>query len=219
MELDRRTLLKFAGAGAVATGVAVALPSTAEAATTAASGSGVPSGQIDTAPVVVTGSAAAIKKAKALVAQMTLAEKIAYCHGVPAGKGYTGQIPANTRLGIPALYLGDGPNGVGNGSVGVTQWPDSKTLAASWDPTLSQAYGAAYGKEHADKGHNVALAPCINILRLPYWGRSFETYTEDPYLNAQLVVGTIHGIQSNFVMATVKHFAANNQEILRNSID
>ncbi|OXM60989.1 beta-glucosidase [Amycolatopsis vastitatis] len=150
---------------------------------------------------------------------MTLDEKIAYCHGIPATKGFTGHIPANTRLGIPALRLADGPSGAGNGSVGVTQWPDSKALAATWNPDTATAYGNAYGAEQAAKGHNVALAPCINVLRVPHWGRSFETYTEDPYLNGQLAAATIRGVQANHVIATVKHFVANNQEILRNSID
>lgn len=127
-----------------------------------------------------------------------------FLHGAPATHGFTGFIPANTRLGIPSLRLADGPSGVGNGSVGVTQWPDSKALAASWDVGVAHAYGVAYGNEQAGKGHNVALAPCINILRLPNWGRSFETYTEDPYLDGQLAANTIKGIQSNYVVATVK---------------
>ncbi|WP_078901664.1 glycoside hydrolase family 3 C-terminal domain-containing protein [Actinacidiphila yeochonensis] len=224
MSVSRRSVLKLTGGGVAAAGLVTAVPAAAGASTTAGSASGpaggaVASGPVPSAPVVLPGSAAAVKKARALVAQMTLDEKIAYCHGVPAGKGYTGLIPANTRLGLPALRLGDGPSGVGNGSVGVTQWPDSKTLAASWDPDLAEAYGKAYGAEHAAKGHNIALAPCINILRLPHWGRSFETYTEDPYLNSQLVIGAVKGIQSNHVMATVKHFVANNQETLRSSID
>ncbi len=202
-----------------AAGVAAVVPTQAMAAASSADGTAVVSGPALSAPVSQPGSSAALKKAKALVAQMTLDEKIAYCHGVPAGQGYTGLIPANSRLNLPALRLGDGPSGVGNGSVGVTQWPDSKTLAATWDTSVAQEYGTAYGHEHAAKGHNIALAPCINILRLPHWGRSFETFTEDPYLNAQLAVATVKGIQSNHVMATVKHFVANNQETLRNSID
>jgi beta-glucosidase len=223
MTVSRRSVLKFTGGGVAAAGLVAAAPGTASAAgpasTASAAGPAVVAGPPPAGPTVQPGSAAAVKKAKALVDQMTLDEKIAYCHGVPAGQGYTGMIPANTRLGLPALRLGDGPSGVGNGSVGVTQWPDSKTLAASWDVSLARTYGAAYGNEHAAKGHNVALAPCINILRLPHWGRSFETYTEDPYLNGRLAAGTISGIQSNYVIATVKHFVANNQETLRTSID
>jgi beta-glucosidase len=219
MTVSRRSVLKLTGGGVAAAGVATVVPGQASAATPRGEGAAVVAGPAPSAPVVQPGSSAALQKAKALVAQMTLDEKIAYCHGIPAGQGYTGLIPANTRLNLPALRLGDGPSGVGNGSVGVTQWPDSKALAASWDPSVAEEYGTAYGNEHAAKGHNVALAPCINILRLPHWGRSFETYTEDPYLNGQLAAATVKGIQSNHVIATVKHFVANNQETLRNSID
>jgi beta-glucosidase len=218
MNVSRRSMLKWSGASAVAAGVAVATPTAlAEAAPARAA-------KTLTDPVRAAGppsaeSTRAVKRARQLVSQMTLDEKIAYCHGIPATQGFTGHIPANTRLGIPELRLADGPSGVGNGSVGVTQWPDSKALAATWSPETATQYGMAYGAEQAAKGHNVALAPCINILRLPYWGRSFETYTEDPYLNGQLAAATVRGIQRNYVIATVKHFVANNQEILRNSID
>ncbi|MEV6443046.1 glycoside hydrolase family 3 C-terminal domain-containing protein [Amycolatopsis sp. NPDC051716] len=204
MDVTRRSMLKWSGAGVAAAGVAaVVAPGVAEAA----------------APAPPPELPAAAGRARQLVARMTLDEKIAYCHGIPATKGFTGHIPANTRLGIPALRLADGPSGVGNGSVGVTQWPDSKALAATWNPDTATAYGNAYGAEQAAKGHNVALAPCINILRVPHWGRSFETYTEDPHLNGQLAAAVIRGVQANHVIATVKHFVANNQEILRNSID
>ena len=81
-------------------------------------------------------------------------------------------VPANTRLGIPALYLADSPVGVGNGSTGVTQWADTSALASTWDTSLASAYGSAYGAEQAGKGHNIALMPTINILRLPLWGRA-----------------------------------------------
>ena len=111
------------------------------------------------------------------------------------------------------------PDGVGNGNTGVTQWPASISNASTWDRRLVRSYGAAYGAEQAGKGRNIALAPTINILRTPLWGRSFETFTEDPFLNGQLAVSEIHGIQSQHVIATPKHFVANNQEVLRNSID
>jgi beta-glucosidase len=205
MDVTRRSMLKWSGAGVAAAGVAAVVPV------------GVAEAAADPAPPPEVQAAAG--RARQLVARMTLDEKIAYCHGIPATKGFTGHIPANPRLGIPALRLADGPSGVGNGSTGVTQWPDSKALAATWNPDTATAYGNAYGAEQAAKGHNVALAPCINILRVPHWGRSFETYTEDPYLNGQLAAATIRGVQANHVIATVKHFVANNQEILRNSID
>ena len=154
------------------------------------------------------------QRAAALVARMTLDEKIAMVHGdaFPTGGTYAGHVPGIPRLGIPDLYLADGPNGVGNGSTGVTQFPAAITTAASWDRGLAGQFGTALGAEQRGKGHNVALAPTINILRTPLWGREAETYTEDPYLNAQTAVAEVRGIQSQHVIATPKHFVANNQE-------
>jgi beta-glucosidase len=133
--------------------------------------------------------------------------------------GYAGVVPANTRLGIPALYLADSPVGVGNGSTGVTQWADTSALASTWDTSLASAYGSAYGAEQAGKGHNIALMPTINILRLPLWGRAPETFSEDPYLTGEQAVAEIRGVQANHVIATTKHFVANNQEVLRSHIN
>jgi beta-glucosidase len=164
---------------------------------------------------------AADQRARLLVAQMTLDEKIAMVHGAgfAFNLGYAGVVPANTRLGIPALYLADSPVGVGNGSTGVTQWADTSALASTWDTSLANAYGSAFGAEQAGKGHNIALAPTINILRLPLWGRAPETFSEDPYLTGAQASAEIRGIQSKHVIATAKHFVANNQEILRSHIN
>jgi beta-glucosidase len=165
------------------------------------------------------------KRAALLVAQMTLDEKIAEVHGVgyplaaDPTAGFAGKIPGNDRLGIPAVYLADSPLGVGNNSTGATQWADTAALASTWDTGLASQFGRAYGAEQAGKGHNVALAPTINILRLPTWGRAPETYSEDPYLTAHQAVPVIKGIQSQHVIATAKHFVANNQEVLRSSIN
>jgi beta-glucosidase len=155
-----------------------------------------------------------VQRANELLTQMTLDEKITMVHGdaFPPGGTYAGHIPANSRLGIPALVLSDGPNGVGNGSTGVTSFPVAVTDAAAFDRSLAQQYGTALGAEQAGKGHNVALAPTINLLRTPLWGRESETYTEDPYLNGQTAAAEVTGIQSNHVIATPKHFVANNQE-------
>ena len=154
------------------------------------------------------------RRAGDLVAAMTLDEKVAMVHGdtwPPTGP-FAGHVPGNARLGIPDLYLSDGPNGVGNGSTGVTAFPVAVTDAASWDPSLAHAYGTALGAEQAGKGHNVALAPTINLLRTPLWGRESETFTEDPYLNGRTAAAEVRGIQSNHVIATPKHYVANNQE-------
>ncbi len=153
------------------------------------------------------------QRADALLAQMTLAEKITMLHG--AGGSYVGDIPANTRLGIPALNLEDGPAGVADGMSGVTVFPAPVGVAASWDTALMDQYGQALGAEEYGKGANVALAPTVNILRNPVWGRSFESLGEDPYLTSQMGVASIQGIQSQYVIATVKHYVANNQEFDR----
>ncbi len=150
------------------------------------------------------------QRADELIAQMTLAEKIAMLGG--AGGSYVGNIPANTRLGIPALSLEDGPAGVADGMSGVTAFPAPVGIAASWDTSLMNQYGQDLGAEEYGKGANVALAPTVNILRNPVWGRSFESLGEDPYLTSQMGVADIQGIQSQYVIATVKHYVANNQE-------
>jgi beta-glucosidase len=160
-------------------------------------------------------------RADALLAQMTLDEKIAMVSGTgfAFGSGYAGRLAGVERLGIPPLYLADGPNGVGNGSTGVTAFPAAIAAASTWDTGLVDRYGAALGREQRGKGHTVALTPTINIVRLPQWGRTFETFSEDPWLAGRLAAAQIAGIQRERVIATVKHFAANNQETERLSID
>ena len=116
------------------------------------------------------------------------------------------------------MGLEDGPVGVGDGLTGVTELPSAVSLAATFDPSLAQRYGAVVGAEEAGKGASVNLGPTINIDRDPRWGRSFETYTEDPYLNAQLAVSDINGVQSQRVLDQVKHYVAYNQETNRNSL-
>ncbi len=156
------------------------------------------------------------QRADELIAQMTLAEKIAMLHG--AGGSYVGNIPANTRLGIPAVNLEDGPAGVADGMTGVTAFPAPVNFAASWDTSLINQFGQNLAAEESGKGANVVLAPTVNILRNPQWGRSFETLGEDPYLTSQLAVSDIQGLQSQHVIATVKHFDANNQEYDRTTV-
>ncbi len=164
-------------------------------------------------------------RAQLLVDQMTLDEKINEVHGAgyplfaDPTAGYAGKIPGNDRLGIPTVYLADSPLGVGNNSTGVTQWADTAALASTWDTRIAHRYGLAYGAEQAGKGHNVALAPTINILRLPTWGRAPETFSEDPYLTGHQAAAEIRGIQHQHVIATAKHFVANNQEVERSSIN
>jgi beta-glucosidase len=154
-----------------------------------------------------------------LLPQMTLADKVDLVAGTGANSLMAGLVTSKPvrRLCIPAMGLEDGPNGVGDGQTGVTQLPAGVSLAASWDPSLATQYGQVVGAEERAKGVTVNLGPTVNIDRDPRWGRSFEAYTEDPYLNAALAVAEIDGVQSQGVMSQVKHFAVYNQETNRNT--
>src|SRR4051794_25544466 len=160
-------------------------------------------------------------RARALVAEMTLDEKISQLHGTGfiTGDGYTGFTPAIARLGIPAFYLADGPNGVGNGAKGVTAFPAAMSNASTWDTQLLRRYGTVLGDEQGGKGNDVALAPTMNIVRVPGWGRAFETLSEDPELAGDLAASEIRGVQSTGVIADAKHFAVNNQETDRLTVN
>ena len=128
------------------------------------------------------------------------------------GSSYIGQIAAIPNLCVKATNLQDGPNGVGDGTGGVTAFPDGENAAATWDPALIQQEGSAMGAEFAGKGVNVALGPTTNLVRDPRWGRTYETYGEDPYLAGQITSAEVDGLQSQDVMAMVKHVAAYDQE-------
>jgi beta-glucosidase len=152
-----------------------------------------------------------------LLGRMTLADKITMVTGVGAQARYLFETAAIPRLCVPALTMQDGPNGVGDGLTGVTQLPAGVSLAATWDPSLATRYGAVIGAEERAKGAMANLGPTINIDRDPRWGRSFETYTEDPYLDAAMAAAEIGGVQSQGVMSQVKHFAVYDQETNRNT--
>ena len=155
------------------------------------------------------------QRADALLAQMTLDEKITMMHGGAqcAWGACTDPIP---RLGIPALRLQDGPAGVADGAAGVTQLPAPVAAAASWDTDLIGRYGQTIGAEEWGKGATVVLGPTVNIVRDPRWGRAFESLSEDPYLAAQMGAADIAGIRSQGPMVQVKHYADYNQETYRN---
>jgi beta-glucosidase len=155
-------------------------------------------------------------RADELLAAMTQAEKLTMLHG-GASCGYVGCVDGNTRLGIPPLHLQDGPVGAGDGFNGVTQMAAPVAGAASWDTALMQQYGQVLGSEQWGKGTNIVLAPTINIVRDPRWGRAFESFSEDPYLAGQVAAADIQGIQSQGPMAQVKHYVVYNQETNRNS--
>jgi beta-glucosidase len=146
---------------------------------------------------------------------MTLDQKIQMVHGTNGP--YVGNIAAIPSLCIPALKLEDGPAGVADGMLGVTQLPAPVAGAATWDPSLMQQYGTVVGAEEWGKGANVNLGPTVNIVRDPRWGRAFESYSEDPYLAGQMGVADIGGVQSQGVLAQVKHWAVYNQETNRNT--
>jgi beta-glucosidase len=161
------------------------------------------------------GSSAPIEERVASVlTRMTLDEKIMMVHG-GYNPSYTGYVPGNPRLCIPALKLQDGP--VGLRMSDTTQLPAAVDLAASFGTGLSRSYGAVIGSEARTKGVDVDLGPTVNIVRDPRWGRAFESYSEDPYLTGQVGSAVIEGIQNKGVMAQVKHYAVYNQETNRNT--
>ena len=148
---------------------------------------------------------------------MTVADEITIVEGHGTDNPYVFYMPGIPQLCIPAVGEEDGPSGVADGLKGVTQLPAGVALAATWDPSLARQYGRVIGAEEAGKGASVNLGPTVNIDRDPRWGRSFETYTEDPFLNSALATSTIDGVQSQGVMSQVKHYAAYNQETDRNT--
>ncbi len=161
-------------------------------------------------------SLSASQRTNLLLRAMTLDDKIAMVHGVDRKKhpfeGYVGYVPANPRLGIPALKLADGRAGVGNDAKDVTLLPAPIAAASSWDTALLHEYGRVLGEEQWQKGTNVALGPTIDVVRVPEWGRTFETYGEDPYLNGQMAAAEIRGIQSEGPIADANMYLTMNQE-------
>ena len=163
-----------------------------------------------------------------LLGRMTVEEKATML----SGSGWMESAPIE-RLGIPAIKMADGPMGVrswagssaitnaanGPAKVLATSFPSGVAMAATWDPELVQREGQAIGQEVKALGRDMILGPTVNINRVPLWGRNFEGYGEDPYLTSQLGVAYIKGVQSEGVIPSVKHFAANNEEFERHRID
>jgi beta-glucosidase len=161
-----------------------------------------------------------------LLSRMTLEEKISMLHG--DSKFTTAAIP---RLGLRRRWMSDGPHGVRE-DVGPDTWnpaghtddfstfmPVNICLASTWNPQLGFDFGATIGQEAKARGKNIMLAPGVNIMRTPLNGRNFEYLGEDPFLSSRMAVGYIKGEQAQDVSSCVKHFAGNNQEFQRNSID
>jgi beta-glucosidase len=161
-----------------------------------------------------------------LLARLTLDEKISLIHA--DSKFSTAAVP---RLGIPERWMSDGPMGVredishdswnaaGHTDDYSTAMPAGICLASTWDPALAHAEGQAIGEEARARGKDIMLGPAVNIYRTPLCGRNFEYFGEDPYLAGQMAVGFIQGEQSQDVSSCVKHFALNNQEFERGSVD
>ena len=160
------------------------------------------------------------------LSRMTLEEKVALCHA--QSKFSSHGVP---RLGIPEIWMSDGPHGVREeiqwdswGNAGFTNdsctaYPALTCLAATFNPDMSHAYGVAIGEEARYRRKDILLGPGVNIYRTPMNGRNFEYMGEDPYLASVMVVPYIKGVQQSGVAACVKHYALNNQEEWRGHIN
>lgn len=183
---------------------------------------------------------------KEVVAAMTLDEKVKLVIGngfkMPGVKpqgpvvgstqdrvgGAAGTTVGIKRLGIPSLVTSDGPAGVRIDSIRnndhsktyyATAWPVGTLLASSWDTALVKQTGVAFGSEVKAYGIDILLAPGMNIHRDPLGGRNFEYYSEDPLVTGYMAASMVNGVQSNGVGTSIKHFAVNNQETNRNTVN
>jgi len=153
------------------------------------------------------------KKIDSIINQMTLLEKAEMIGGYQEF-----DIRPLKRLGIPLIRMADGPAGVRNYGQS-TAYPSTILITASFDPDMMKKVGASVGKEAKAKDVQIMLAPAMNIYRAPMCGRNFEYLGEDPYLAGKIAAAYIQGVQSEGVMATAKHFAANNQEFSRHKVN
>lgn len=153
------------------------------------------------------------QRAEAMLKKLTLEQKIRLMGGAPRMA-----TEAEPAIGLPSLRMSDGP-------MGVRSWGPSTAyaagigLAASWDAALAREVGVALGKDARARGVSFLLGPGVNIYRAPMGGRNFEFFGEDPYLAGQIAASYIEGVQSRGVVATIKHFAANNSEYDRHQTD
>jgi beta-glucosidase len=159
------------------------------------------------------------ERTRALIRAMSLQDKINLVTGdtgAPEASypnyGAAGVVFANPRLCIPPLVLNDAAAGIGDTQVLTTAFPDGVTQASTWDLPLLRSYGDVLGREALAKGVNVLLGPGIDLLRDPLNGRGWEYYGEDPLLTGRAAAAIIEGIQENPVVATAKHYAADDQE-------
>ena len=166
-----------------------------------------------------------MKDIKDIIAQMTIEEKASLCSGLDFW--YTKGIE---RLGVPSMMVTDGPHGLrkqvaDSNELGVTEsfpstcFPTASALASTWDRDLIFAVGEALGEECREEKVGVILGPGANIKRSPLCGRNFEYFSEDPYLSGEIAKSHINGVQSQGIGTSLKHYAVNNQEYRRMSID
>lgn len=177
-------------------------------------------------PVYLDETKSVVERVEDALKRMTLEEKVAMCHA--QSKFST---PGCPRLGIPELWMSDGPHGVrmefewdswshaGWTNDSCTAYPALSCLAATFNPQLALQYGNAVGQEARYRKKDVILGPGVNIYRTPLNGRNFEYMGEDPFLASKMVVPYINGVQQNGVAASVKHFAINNQEKQRDIVN
>ena len=160
-----------------------------------------------------------------ILKQMTLADKITLCSGANFW-----ETKKYETYGIPALFMCDGPHGLRkqenaadmlgvNNSRPATCFPAEVTTAGSWDPVLLEQIGAAIGEEAKEQGVGLVLGPGANLKRNPLCGRNFEYFSEDPYLAGKLAAGFIRGVEAQGIGTSLKHFAANSQELSRFTSD
>ena len=165
------------------------------------------------------------RKYQDLIDKLSLKEKASLI----SGKDFWQTVNID-KAGIPSAFLSDGPHGVRrqaaaadhlglNASIPATCYPTAATMANSWDPALGEELGQRLGQEAAVQKVNILLGPGLNIKRNPLCGRNFEYFSEDPYLAGKMAAGYVRGIQSNGISACVKHFACNNQEENRMTLD
>ncbi|HEX4725298.1 MAG TPA: glycoside hydrolase family 3 C-terminal domain-containing protein [Pseudonocardiaceae bacterium] len=160
-------------------------------------------------------------RADELLAAMTLADKVNMLHGVDTSQSpvpAVGYIPPIPALDVPGITMTDGPAGVRTGSDKSTELPSPSAEAASFDVNDAQLYGTVLGTDAKDLGEDQVFGPGMNIQRVPVNGRNFEYYSEDPYLSGTMGGADVRGIQSQGVIATLKHYVGNNQETNRMSV-
>ncbi len=156
--------------------------------------------------------------AREVTAHLTLAEKVTLV-SLHNGDGIENMTTPIPRLCLPALTLSDGPVGIAGRVTGVTQFPSALDLAASFDPALAHAVGAALGAEARAKGIDVVQAPELNLDRVPLSGRLYETLGEDPYLTSTMGLGLARGIAASGDLAMLKHLGGYTQETARARLD